>query len=295
MKKLELGMSKRQQKIYNPPNNFIKMRHFPIIIFLALLIGCNDKNEEIYEYKLTLSGNIKDDFSKYGEEKECLIQLTANPVLSEKELEIILQSSDIEFKTDNNAFKFSDYIIKNNIISFKISCTENLTENAIHDKMHFKISNNLFYLEGSETITQAASDIRYEYKIESEITDTYTIPAEGGTFNIPIKCKRITYVNDKFILEEPYSLKGITYISNCVNIAWGHLDRIYKNDNTGDYIIELIAEHPYNIDGDFLWKVELKNEGLPLYSLNILHLQTPGEEFYIGIKKSSYESYLIEN
>jgi len=57
-------------------------------------------------------------------------------------------------------------------------------------------------------------------------------------------------------------------------------------------MIELIAEGPYNIKGDYIWRVELQNEETVIYTLNILHTQTLGEEYYIGTK-TSYETYLI--
>lgn len=269
------------------------MRILLIMISFILLISCDDGSEETYEYVLALSGNMQDEFSKIGEERECFVQFTVKPYLSEKEVEALLKSSDINFKIDNGVFKFSDYTVIGNNVNFTISCSDNQTENIINDKIRITISNTRFSIQVSDDLIQAGSDIRYEYKIESEITDLYTIPAVGGTYNIPLKSKRLTYINDKLMLEEPHSLKGFRYVSNCVNIGWGHFDRIYKHETTGDYILELIATGPYNIEGDYLWKVALQKEDTPIYILNILHTQTIGEEYYMGTK-TNYETYLIE-
>ncbi|MDH6356548.1 hypothetical protein [Parabacteroides sp. PF5-9] len=269
------------------------MRVLLIIISFAIFMSCDDKNEEANEYVLTIFGNTRDNFSKLGEEKEYFVLFAAKPALSEKDAEVLLKSSRIDFRADNGIFKFSDYTVIGNSINFKVLCTENLTENIINDKLRITISNSYFSLEVSDDLKQAGSDIRYEYKIESEVTDSYTIPAEGGLYNIPIRSKRLTYLNSNLAFEEPYSLKGIRYVSSCVNIGWGHFDRIYKQETTGDYIIELIAETPYNIEGDYLWKVILQDEEVPIYTLNLLHTQTPGEEYYIG-GITNYETYIIE-
>lgn len=271
----------------------MKTKLLLIAISLISLIGCDDKNEEIHEYLLTLSGNTKDEFSRLGEERNYVVYFIATPSLNEEAAESLLISSNISIKTDNDAFTFSDYTITGNSINFNVSCKENQIENVINGKIRIIISNTQFSIEVSEPLVQSGSEIRHEYKIESNIPGTYTIPAEGGLYKIPLKCKRLTYINDNLASEEPYSLKGIRYVSNRANIAWGHFDRIYKQEAIGDYIIELIAEGPYNIEADYLWTVELRDDETPVYTLNILHTQTSGEEYYIGTT-TNHETYLID-
>ncbi|WP_352421961.1 hypothetical protein [Proteiniphilum sp.] len=261
---------------------------------IILLFSCNKHNtEEIYIYELNVIGNTIQVFSEKGEEREYIIQLTSIPDISTHEAELFLKSSKIDFMAENHNFFFSDYVVKDNAIKFKIRCKENVNKKTVDDKISITVINQKFSLNETFDLSQASSDIRYEYKIESEITKKFTFPDEGGLFTIPLKSKRLKYINGNYALEEPCSLKGVRYISSCINGAWVHTDRIYNGKAVGDYIIELNATQPFNVDGEFSWSIELLYNELSIFHLEIIHNQTPGDEYYIG-DLTRFNSEIIE-
>lgn len=264
-----------------------------ILTTIILFFSCDKiKNENIYEYKIILNGNIED-FSETGEEREYSVQLISNPDISSCEAEELLKSSEIYLVAENNNFYFSDYIVKDNIIKFKIGCDENISEKIVDDNILISVFNQKFSLNETFDLSQTGSDIRYEYKIESENTESFFIPEEGGLFSIPLKCKRLKYINGNYASEEPYNLTGVRYTSSCINGAWVHSDRIYKGTSIGDYIIELNANQPFNTDGEFSWFIKMLYNDTSIYELEIIHNQTLGNEYYIGTY-SLYKSEIIE-
>lgn len=269
------------------------MRVFAFLTALLFLISCNDKEDIQYKYSLSLSGNTAEAFSNMGEGREFTLQLNSEPLISTADAEVLLKSSEITFRTDSDNFIISDIIITGNTIKFIGAFKQNQTENRIEDQLRIYVVNEHFNLEVTKDISQEKSLIRHEYRIESETINAFTIPAEGGSYTIPIRCMRITYINEIFDSAEPYSLSGIRYTSNIVNIGWGHHDRIYKTDSVGHYAIELNVDGPYNIDYDYLWTVELLDGEKVIYSLNIFHPETAGEEYYMG-SLTRWNSYLID-
>ena len=184
------------------------------LLFPLFFASCEDDKEISYKNRLTLSGITTEAFSRLGEVREYSIVYTSTPIISDKDAEEMLKSSEILFFVDNNNFTFSDYTIVKNELKFKLVCTENKTEDIIEDKIRILITNSRFCEEVTAELKQEGSEIRYEYKIESKIIDTYILPAAGGTFTIPIQGKRLTYINDNLESDVPYSLKGIHFISN---------------------------------------------------------------------------------
>ncbi len=263
-------------------------------ISVIMLVSCEKNNDDdVYSYDLSVTGDTTNVFSETGEEREYILQLISIPKITPEQAEIILKSSDIDFKSEHNSFSVSDSTIMDNTIRLKIKCNENIGTDSISDWIHVVIAGPELTVKTSFYLSQAGSDIRYEYKIVSEIMNDFTIPGEGGLFHIPIKCSRIKYLNSKYVLEEPCSLSGIRYKSSILNAAWVHSDRIYSGVKPGEYIIELNASQPYNIDGKFSWWVGLFNNNISVYHLNIFHNQTPGDEYYIGAS-SLFKSEIIE-
>jgi len=267
-----------------------------IIYFLLIalcVISCSDKDETNYERILTLSGNTSDYFSNLGEERELSVTYTSTPAISNADAQNLLNASEITFTSGNHHFTFSDYTISGNQIKFNVISPENKTGNIVEDKISVRIENTQFNLEVGSDLKQLPSDIRYEYKIESGVTGSYTIPAAGGRFTIPIRGKRQTYINNILEAEVPYSLKGLHFISNNVNTAWKHNTLFIFEENLGEYTIQLTAE-PYNFEGEYLWTVEFRNEEKILYHLDIFHLQTPGEEYYMPYTKTNSQTIYLD-
>lgn len=263
-------------------------------ISVIMLVSCEKNNDDdVYSYDLSVTGDTTNVFSETGEEREYILQLISIPKITPEQAETILKSSDIDFKSEHNRFSVSDSVIIDNTIRLKIKCNENIVSDTIADRIDIVIAGSELNINTSFYLSQAGSDIRYEYKIVSEYMSNFTIPNEGGVFNIPIKCSRIKYLNSKYVLEEACSLSGIRYKSSVINAAWVHSDRIYRGVNPGDYIIELNASQPFNIDGMFSWSVGLFNNDVLIYNLNIFHNQTPGDEYYIGTS-SFFKSEIIE-
>lgn len=263
-------------------------------ISVIMLVSCEKNNDDdVYSYDLSVTGDTTNVFSETGEEREYILQLISIPKITPEQAETILKSSDIVFKSEHNRFSVSDSVIIDNTIRLKIKCNENIVSDTIADRIDVVIAGPGLTINTSFYLSQAGSDIRYEYKIVSEYMSDFTIPNEGGVFKIPIKCSRIKYLNSKYVLEEPCSLSGIRYKSSIVNAAWVHSDRIYSGVNPGDYVIELNASQPFNIDGKFSWWVGLFSNNISIYNLNIFHNQTPGEEYFIGTS-SFFKSEILQ-
>ncbi|RHR91515.1 hypothetical protein [Parabacteroides sp. AF14-59] len=271
---------------------YLYMKTIIYIIFLFLFLNCNNNNEITYENKLLLTGNISEYFSQIGEIRSLSIKYTSIPVTSDQEAEDLLKNSEITCWSENNKFTFSDYTISGSNLNFKIICKENKTDNIIEDKIHIHIINSRFNHEITENLKQRGADIRYEYKIEADIEGSYTIPAKGGTFNIPIQGKRLSYINNNLTSIVPYSLKGLYFVSNNVNTAWVHSTSLIFGKSPGEYFIELTAQ-PYNFDGEYLWTAEFRYDDKVLYHLEIFHPQTPGENYLIPYTKTIYENIFI--
>lgn len=263
------------------------------LTFFLLFVSCDNSDEVTYENNLILAGNITDTFSKLGEERQLSVTYTSTPVTSDKDVEALLQSSEIVFSSEKGNFTFSDYTISGNRLNFKIICKENKSEQVVEDKIHIRIANSRFNQEISEDLTQAGADIHYAYKVETNITGSYTLPAEGGVFNIPVQGKRLTYINDNLASEEPYSLKGLHFVSNNANTAWVHSTSFVFGKSPGEYVIQLTAK-PYNFEGEYLWTVAFRYDEETLYHLQIFHPQTPGEDYFMPYTKTIYEKIFID-
>jgi hypothetical protein len=77
---------------------------------------------------------------------------------------------------------------------------------------------------------------------------------------------------------------GYTFLAESLSI---------KLLNPEDYVIELNASQPFNIDGKFSWWVGLFSNNISIYNLNIFHNQTPGEEYFIGTS-SFFKSEILQ-
>lgn len=269
------------------------MRTVLFFTFLLLFVNCDNNDKIDYDSNLILTGNISEVFSKLGEERPLSVKYTSTPVTSDKEAEALLKSSEITIFSESDNFTFSDYTISGSSLNFKIICKESKNENVIEDKIHIRITNSRFNLEIAEDLKQAGADIRYEYKIEADIRGNYTLPAEGGTFNIPIQGKRATYINDNLASEGPYSLKGLHFVSNNVNTAWVHSTSLLLGESPGEYFIQLTAQ-PYNFEGEYLWTTEFRYDNDTLHHLNIFHPQTPGENYLMPYTKTIHENIVID-
>lgn len=268
---------------------YIRMKIIIYFTFLLLFVNCNKKDEITYENKLLLTGNISEAFSQLGEERLLSVKYTSTPTTSDQDAEALLKTSEIICSSENDYFTFSDYTISGKNLKFKIICKENKSKNIIEDKIHIHITNARFNLEITEDLKQEGANIRHEYKIEADIEGAYTIPAKGGTFNIPIQGKRLTYINDNLTSEMPYSLKGLYFVSNNVNTAWVHSTSLVFGESSGEYFIQLTAQ-PYNFEGEYLWVVEFRYDDLTLYHLDIFHPQTPGEKYFMPYTKTIHET-----
>lgn len=263
------------------------------MFFAIMLVSCSDGNDNDYDNKLLLIGDTSEPFSKLGEEREFVVKYTITPAISDQEVEKIIKSSKITIIAEKENFTFTDYVITGNSVKFKIICMENRTGKIIEDKLRIHITNSRINQELTEGLMQESAEFNYKYKIESEIIGDYTIPAEGGTFNIPIQGKRLTFINDKFDSEVAYSLNGLHFVSNNVNTASVHNTFFIYGKSPGEYLIQLIAQ-PYNFIGDYLWEVEFRSGDEVLYHLNVFQPQTLGEDFSVFYSKTSSEKIFID-
>ena len=239
-------------------------------ISVIMLVSCEKNNDDdVYSYDLSVTGDTTNVFSETGEEREYIFQLISIPKITPEQAETILKSSDIDFNR-NIIVSVSDPGYYCNTIILKIKCNENIVSEQLLIGLIFNFRVRIL-MSIHHLLSQAGSDIRYEYKLVSEYMSNFTIPNEGGVFNIPIKCSRIKYLNSKYVLEEACSLSDIRYKSSIVNAAWVHSDRIYSGVNPGDYVIELNASQPFNIDGKFSWWVGLFSNNISIYNLNIFY------------------------
>ncbi len=259
------------------------------LILLLTLFSCNKEETEIKSsFEVNVIGDIKTHFSNLPESRNITIRTSQLFIKNGEKVENkLVDAEKISVRIEGgDFFNISETNCIGNDFNLSLNCTENKTDDIRSSMLVIEIDTGDKKTEKKFKLNQGKAEIKVTYFITCEEKSPFILPDNGGSFEIPFKCFKISTINNSETRTTPSNLKELRYEIYCINSGWIHSTEIVKNGTEeGSYLFKITANGYYNMEFESEWYVRILTlHNTEIYKIEFIHKQTPGEDFYTPTK-----------